>query len=352
MGKQLASCKVFTYYGGHCHLYKDNPRTSCSVLSGPPNIDVEQCLVGSVDDAGCGAFVEEECEFLGKETSFTAQPGEIIKETECEDYCKNAAEFGGCNYWVYNYTSQVCHTLDSDKRYCWGLSGAENPEIQVCIPCEENAQIFQAGEYFDLQPLEVSVCENSTWDLSAGDDGNEVWSMNNTCASMALSNNIYLDVEFNGSFTALDTDDDWIGFVFGYEDEGHFYLVLGPGAWDTHVDYSLDDWRLVKVESETGTTTKDMMAAILSGEDVPGQTKVVYRPGVKGWYSGKVYSWRVTYRPTINHLEITVMDDGLELWSNTWESFEHELYTGKLGLFSDSQPTKFSDLSVTELCYL
>ena len=92
---------------------------------------------------------------------------------------------------------------------------------------------------------------------------------------MALSNNIYLDVEFNGSFTALDTDDDWIGFVFGYEDEGHFYLVLGPGAWDTHVDYSLDDWRLVKVESETGTTTKDMMAAILSGEDVPGQTKVV-----------------------------------------------------------------------------
>ena len=188
--------------------------------------------------------------------------------------------------------------------------------------------------------------------LSAGDDGNEVWSLNNTCASMALSNNIYLDVEFNGSFTALDTDDDWIGFVFGYEDEGHFYLVLAPGAWGTHADETNNEWRVVKVESETGKSSVNMTAAILSGVDVEGQTKVIHKPGVKGWYMDKVYSWTVKYQPTLKYLMISVMEDQRKLWTKEWKNdFQHELYTGKLGLFQDSQPSRFFNVSLTELCY-
>ena len=58
---------------------------------------------------------------------------------------------------------------------------------------------------------------------------------------MALSSLEYKDVEFKGSFeSAMDTDDDWIGFVFGYQDPGHFFIVLAPGDWQSHVASKLD----------------------------------------------------------------------------------------------------------------
>ena len=353
-----SSCKAFTFYQGSCELWRDNPRTACSLVSGPPSLDLELCLLGSITTAGCGGFVEEECEFLGRDTGFSMAPGEIISAVDCEEYCRLWAELDGCNYWVYDETSQVCQTLDSSQRICRGLTGPQDPLISDCIPCEEEQTLFKPVEYFDLQPegwinAEFGHCNvSSTWNLTAGADGNEVWNIDNYCASVAVGDTIYQDVEFTGSFSSLDTDDDWIGFIFGYEDDGHFYLVLAPGAWDTHADVTDDDWRLVKVESETGKTSYNMTAAILSGVDVEGQTKVVFRPGVKGWNKDKVYSWRVKYQPTLKYLMITVMEDEVELWTNTWQNdFQHELYTGKLGLFRDSQATRFFNLTLTELCY-
>ena len=355
----FTSCYAFTFYLGHCELWRDNPRTSCALVSGPPTLDVDQCLTGSIINAGCDGYVEEECEFLGSDTAFSSNPGEILSAVECGHFCKNWSDLdlSYCTYWVYDDTSKVCHTLDSDQRICLGLTGPKDPTIPDCRPCEEEEDKFDATEYFDLQPLGVSYshykCDvTSNWNLTAGEDGSEVWNIKNTCASLALGDRMYQDVEFTGSFTPLDTDDDWIGFVFGYEDDGHFYLVLAPGAWAEHADETNNDWRLVKVESETGKTSVNMTAAILSGLDVDGQTKVVYRPGVKGWNKDKVYSWRVRYQPTLKYLMITVMEDEVQLWTKTWQNdFPHELYTGKLGLFQDSQPTRFFNLTLTELCY-
>ena len=57
---------------------------------------------------------------------------------------------------------------------------------------------------------------------------------------MALSSLKYKDVEFEGSFDSTGGDDDWIGFVFGYQDPGHFFIVLAPGDWLSHVASKLD----------------------------------------------------------------------------------------------------------------
>merc|ERR1712110_201493 len=348
----FANCKAFTFYQNQCELWKDNPRTSCAVISGPPDLDLELCWVGDIATEACDGYVEEECEFLGSDTGFSIVDGEIISAEKCQEYCLNWSDFGGCNYWVYNETSKSCLTLDSKLRYCWGFSGPKDPAIQECLPCEEEQTMFHPVEYLDLRPEGSDGCLKSSWNLTAGEDGNEVWGVGLTCASVALGDMMYQDVEFTGSFTPLNGDDDWIGFVFGYEDDGHFYLVLAPGAMATHASQTNNDWRLVKVESETGLTSYNMTAAILSGVDVAGQTKVVYRPEVSGWNRDKVYSWRVRYQPTLKDLEISVMEDEVELWTKTWQNdFQEELYTGKLGLFQHSQPTRFFDLAFTELCY-
>ena len=133
------SCQAFTFYLGHCELWRDNPRTSCAVVSGPPSLDTEQCITGSITTAGCDGYVEEECDFLGSDTAFTSTPGEIVSAVECGDFCKVWADIDVeyCTYWVYNGTSQVCHTLDSDQRICLGLTGPKEPAIPECLPCEE-----------------------------------------------------------------------------------------------------------------------------------------------------------------------------------------------------------------------
>ena len=61
--------------------------------------------------------------------------------------------------------------------------------------------------------------------------------LDNSCGGVALSQNNYRDFEFNGTFQRQDKDDDSIGFVFGYEDPGHFYLIIASGDWSTHGKY-------------------------------------------------------------------------------------------------------------------
>ena len=135
---------------------------------------------------------------------------------------------------MYNSTSKVCKLLDSSTRTCWGVSGPKDPAIEECHLCSSEIQPFEPSEVVYLQPNEdfpetFGSCAGSVeWNLTAGNDGAEVWRQDNLCGGLALSEEQYQDVEFRGSFAPLDNDDDWFGFVFGYEDPGHFYLVLAP----------------------------------------------------------------------------------------------------------------------------
>ena len=112
-----------------------------------------------------------------------------------------------------------------------------------------------------------------------------------------------------------------------------------------------DSWRVVRVDSETAITTFDLRTAIISGADVPGQTEVQHRPGVKGWQEDSVYSWTVRHQPSLSSLAISVDRDGELLWGNEWvHTFTQPRSMGRVGVFADSQPTRFYNLTVQPLC--
>ena len=71
--------------------------------------------------------------------------------------------------------------------------------------------------------------------------------------------------------------------------------------------------------SDTGNTSDQMMKAIMSDEDVEGQTSIILSPSTQGWLRDKVYTWNVTHRPSINSLSITIEEDSIPLWSHEWE---------------------------------
>ena len=46
-----------------------------------------QILSGEMPD-GCDAFINEECEYYGKETGFSTEPGHIVDAVSCQEHCK------------------------------------------------------------------------------------------------------------------------------------------------------------------------------------------------------------------------------------------------------------------------
>ena len=131
--------------------------------------------------------------------------------------------------------------MDSSNRVCWGLSGPDDPALETCTSCSEDVKKFVAVDTVFLQPAEYhpaipfEQCNQTVmWNLTSGEDGSEVWRQDNSCGGIALSGESYKDFEFKGSFQRIKNDDDWIGFIFGFEDPGHFYLVIAPGVAPAH----------------------------------------------------------------------------------------------------------------------
>ena len=81
-------CEYFTFFQGSCKLYSSGQaRSSCGTIAGSPAQSVEECILGEVTDGGCDAFIEEECDYHGGDTGFSAPEGEITNPRECEEYC-------------------------------------------------------------------------------------------------------------------------------------------------------------------------------------------------------------------------------------------------------------------------
>ena len=124
---------------------------------------------------------------------------------------------------------------------------------------------------------------------------------------------------------------------------------MASGDWDTHVDNENDVWRVVRVDSLTGTASINMTSAIISGVDVPGQTKVIQRSSEKGWAKGSSYSWTLTYKPSLKSATITIEQ---LLSFDLDKTFDEPISSGRLGVFANSQPSRFYDLSIKPLYLL
>ena len=76
---------------------------------------------------------------------------------------------------------------------------------------------------------------------------------------MAIGKDRLSAVDFSGTiFVETDNDDDFVGFVFSFQDSSNFYVVYS--AKDSNVG-NQGPWRLVRVASETGPST-DLNSAL------------------------------------------------------------------------------------------
>ena len=136
--------------------------------------------------------------------------------------------------------------------------------------------LIELGPYNDC--CEDMTCFNDNYfcnNWSFEEDGRQITQKNNNePATTLLNDEAVQGVDFNGTMkVASNSDSDWIGVTFGYQNSNEFLVLLAPGSKSPN---RKDHWRLTKVSSISGVKNKDMSNAITYSEvSVEGQTKVL-----------------------------------------------------------------------------
>lgn len=158
------------------------------------------------------------------------------------------------------------------------------------------------------------------WKVAA--DGSSVLQTKNGGPSYFVSNDSYLDTTFNGIFSVdRVSDDDFIGFVFG---------------WNGIADYYLFDWKQKRQTITKGTAEEGFTLSKISGSDVnfwnhTGDDIEVLDSNyssTSGWEDLTNYAMELTY--TSDFFSITI--DGNEVFHEKG-SFE----SGQFGFYNYSQ---------------
>lgn len=181
---------------------------------------------------------------------------------------------------------------------------------------------------------------NSRWVVS--DDNFGVVQSVNSDASIFLSDFDATDLQIEGKWElGPSTDDDYVGFVFGYQDRGHYYL------FDWKRAEQLDDHgfaergmtlRVVSVPKVDGVvidasdedlwqTTASENATVLEHEGQPLNNDI-------GWEPETSYSFHLEFHAGSFKVEIYDADDSL---LQSWSAFDDTYAGGGFGFYNYSQ---------------
>ena len=169
-------------------------------------------------------------------------------------------------------------------------------------------------------------------DESIGDGQiNGILQTRNADASIFLSDQVFGNSRIEGTFAGTQSGFEYMGFVFGYQDQQHTYLfdwMQSPFTWFGVP--GTPGMRVKRIDADTSLTGDELW----NENGSPGRVDILYENSVP-WEDDTTYTWSIDYRPGEFTIEVRRQDNG-ELVSEPISVADDAYSQGRFGFYANS----------------